>query len=82
MLLLVAALGLPAATYIAAETLKPEWADGLWRFSPATYLWQNCDSRLVSLLPHPLWPGVTYLAIAAVMFLLTLLIPRKPLQCP
>jgi hypothetical protein len=79
-LLLVAALGLPAATYIAAETLKPEWADGLWRFSPATWLWQNCDSRLVSLLPRPLWPGVSYLAVAAVMFLLTLLIPRKPLQ--
>jgi hypothetical protein len=80
-LLLVAAFGLPAATFIAAETLKPEWADFLWRFSPATYLWQNCDSRLAGVLPRPLWPGVSYVATAAVMFLLTLLFPRKPLQC-
>jgi hypothetical protein len=72
-LLLVAALGLPAATYIAAETLKPEWADALWRFSPATFLWQNCDSRLAGVLPRPLWTGVIYLALAAVMFLLTLM---------
>ena len=79
-LLLVAAMGLPAATYIAAEVLKPEWADVLWRFSPATWLWQNCDSRLVSLLPSPLWPGVSYLAVAAVMFLLTLL--AKPSAPP
>jgi len=79
-LLLVAALGLPAATYIAAETLKPEWADSLWRLSPATWLWQNADSRLVSVLPRPLWPGVSYLAIAVAMFLMTFL--AKPSASP
>jgi hypothetical protein len=74
LLLLTASLALPAITYITTETLSPALADWLWQLSPATYLWQNCDSRLVSILPRPLWPGVSYLATAAVMFLLTLFV--------
>jgi hypothetical protein len=74
MVLLTAALALPALAYIAAETLSPAVGDPLWLLSPATYLWQNCDSRLASILPHPLWPGVSYLATAAVLFLLSALL--------
>jgi hypothetical protein len=68
-LALTAALGLPAATYLAAEVLKPAWADWLWQFAPATFLWDAAASRQDLLFPRPLWPAAAWLATGAAMLL-------------
>ncbi len=71
------ALGLPVMTYVANDMLLPQWADRLWQFTPATYLWQNGSPRAGEVLPNPLWPAIVCLAAAAGMFLLSLAVPRR-----
>lgn len=67
MLLLVLGLMMPAMTFATAEAISEVAADSLWLVSPTTYMWQNSQERLGTLLPRPLWPAVAYLLLAAAM---------------
>jgi len=63
--LLLAALGLPAAWYVAREFLPAVGDAGwLWRLAPATFAWDNAASRLPNAAPEPLWALLAWPAIA------------------
>ena len=72
--LLLVALGLPAAWYIAVEFLpavgSAEW---LWHLSPATFAWDNAASHGASSLPQPLWAFCVWPTAAAGAGLLRLM---------
>lgn len=66
LVLLLAALGLPAAYYIAIEFLQAVGsAEWLWRLAPATFAWDNAASQGASLLPRPLWAVCVWPVVAA-----------------
>jgi len=74
--LLLAALGLPAGWYIAEEFL-PQWrADWLWQLGPLTGAWDVAASRRASWFPGPLWASMPWPAIALGGALLRLLLPH------
>ena len=66
LVLLLVALGLPAAYYIAIEFLQAVGsAEWLWRLAPATFAWDNAASQGASLLPRPLWAVCVWPVVAA-----------------
>ena len=65
--LLVAAMGLPAGFYLAREFLSAVGDSGwLWRLAPATFAWDNASSRLGWLWPRPVWAMLVWPGLAAV----------------
>jgi hypothetical protein len=42
-------------------------ADALWQASPVTFAWDAAASRQASCWPHPAWPILVWLALAAAM---------------
>jgi len=75
--LLVAALGMPAACYIAAEFLTPPLAYWLSCATPAVLVWDTAAARGASLLPAPLWAWLGWLAVAAGAGVLGAMIPPR-----
>jgi hypothetical protein len=66
--LLVAAAGLPWAQYVCRDfAALDRAADALWRASPVTFAWDAAASRQSSCWPHPAWPILVWLALAAAM---------------
>lgn len=70
LLLVVIALGLPAAYYISLEFLKPgpnRWIEAL---SPALFAWKTSAPRLGTITPQPLWAWLTWpgIALLSLMF--------------
>ena len=79
LVLLLAAMGLPAAHYIALEFLAPPSAEFLSRLSPATFAWAASASRGAAWYPQPLWAILVWPAVAAAAtFLLMLIRPAPP----
>ena len=66
-LLLLILAAAPGVYYIAREFLGVFEVDWLWDLAPATFIWSAAQSRAASLLPHPLWPPLTWLALAAAL---------------
>ena len=72
LILIIAAVGLPAAYYLAREFLaalgQPHW---LWHLAPATFAWETAASRPPTQpqtplwAPGPLWPWLVWPALAA-----------------
>ncbi len=71
--LMLVALGLPAAWYIASDLLNSPAAETLWRLSPLLESWSSAASRSGDLLPSPAWPLVAWPLVAAVLALAALL---------
>lgn len=60
---LVAALGLPAAWYVASEFF-PSAPVGLWQAAPVLSAWTAAESRVEGVLPGPLWALLLWPALA------------------
>jgi len=75
--LVLAALGLPAAHYVALEFITPESARLLGRLSPATFAWSASASRGPSWYPQPLWAAIVWPAAAAAGVFLFMLLPGR-----
>jgi len=73
--MLLAAMGLPAAHYIAVDFMP---VAGLARFlgdlSPAVFAWKTASSRVDSWLPAPAWAWLAWPAAAALGALLRLVV--------
>ena len=68
--LLVAAVGLPWAQYVCRDfAVASRAADVLEQASPATFAWDAAASRQAAWWPHPAWPILLWLALAAAMAL-------------
>lgn len=64
--MVLVAIGLPAAFYIAWDILLAHRAATLlWHVAPATFVWQAAGSRVGSVLPRPLWSAALWPAAAA-----------------
>ncbi len=75
---LIIALGLPAAYYIAREFLTPDPLDWLRRAAPLTFIWETGASRLGVLISRPIWAACIWsLAGAAGICALALLPPQS-----
>ncbi|MDY6913832.1 MAG: hypothetical protein SVT52_05190 [Planctomycetota bacterium] len=71
--LLLAALGLPWAYYVAAEFLGQGRAGWLRCLAPAMFVWRTAAARSGDWLPRPIWAALVWPTIAAAGVLLTLL---------
>ena len=79
--LLLIVLGLPAAAYVAGEwmVLSPGGpAEALARLSPVLFGWRVAASRQATVLPHPVWPMLVWLAVGLAAVLIALWAPHKP----
>jgi hypothetical protein len=78
LMLLIVAVGMPAAYYIARQFLadadRLQW---LWRVTPATLIWQAAAPRQACWLPRPLWALLVWPVLAAALILLDLLRPAR-----
>ncbi len=78
MLVLVsAALGLPAAHYIALEFGTVSSVALLGRISPATFAWTVSASRGASWRPEPLWAAIIWPAAGAALACLAMLLTKS-----
>jgi len=75
--LLVVALGLPAACYVAIEFLTPSAAHWASTATPAMIVWRNAAARIDSLWPQPLSAALAWPAVAALAAALGLIIPVR-----
>lgn len=75
--LLVVALGLPAAYYVAIEFLPPAAAHWASTGTPAMIVWRNAAARIDTPWPGPLWALLAWPAVAAVAAALGLIIPAR-----
>ena len=76
--LVLAAIGMPAAFYIAWDILlAPRAATVLWHVAPATFVWQAAQSRAGVVLPRPIWSAAVWPAAAAAVGLVGMLLPRR-----
>jgi hypothetical protein len=78
--LLLVAVGLPAAWYVALEFLPRLRADWLVHLAPATFTWQQAASRLPSWTPHPLWAWLLWPLLAALAGVIPTVLGRKLLR--
>ena len=78
LLLLIAALGLPATYYLVREFVSPQGGSWLWSLAPATLAWDNAASRLPGPLPRPAWALGVWLAVA----LAAAMLRRAARPCP
>lgn len=79
LVLVVAALGLPAAHYIALEFVTPRCAAFFARLSPFTFAWIVSGPRGGCWYPQPLWALLVWPAVAAAgLCLATLICPARP----
>lgn len=76
LILLLAAVGLPAAYYVAREFVPSADADWLWHLAPATFVWEAAGSHGESLLPGPAWALLVWPAVAAAGLLARLLLAK------
>jgi hypothetical protein len=79
LILLLAALGLPAGWYAAREFFlqaegRVEW---IWHLAPGTFAWDNAASRLPGIVPRPLWVVVAPPAAAAASALAGVILFRR-----
>ena len=76
LLLAIAALGLPAACYIALEFFPS--GSGRWvrELAPATFAWRTAAARQGWLLPWPRWPWLIWPAVAIVAISANLMVPK------
>lgn len=75
--LLAAALGMPAACYIALEFLTPGLAHWLGQATPALLVWRAAASRSADLLPQPVWAWLGWLALAALAAATGAVVPAR-----
>jgi len=75
--LLIIALALPAASYIAIEFLTPPAAHWTSMTTPALIVWRSATARVSTLWTQPLWTALAWPALAAVIAALGLLVPAK-----
>ena len=81
--LLTAALGLPAACYIAAEFLTPTLTYWLDEITPAMIVWDTAAARWPTLWPRPMWAWLAWLAVAALAAAIAAVLPpRAPETTP
>lgn len=73
-MMMLLAMGLPAAWYIAAEIVKASWSEVLWDLGPVTLAWNNGQDRLGLLLPRPVWAWGLWQGVAAAMLLVSYLV--------
>ena len=74
--LVLVALALPAAHYIALEFFPPGPAEPLGRLAPLLFAWHNSASRLAATHPEPLWAWLIWPATAALWLLGSLSLGR------
>jgi len=89
-MLVLAAIGLPSASYIAGDFMDaPAAAKWLWQASPATFAWQAATPRagsvaasgagsLGSCLPGPLWAAICWPALAGAACLARVVLTGSP----
>ena len=75
--LMVVAMGLPAAFYVALEFFPTGSADWLGNLSPVLLTWRNGASRLGGVFPAPLWGWLAWPALAGVALLTAMIMPRR-----
>jgi len=67
--LLLAAVGLPALVYLLAEFVPSVSRETIWRAGPLTFAWESAAARSGQWLPSPvwawgLWPGAAAVGLA------------------
>lgn len=75
--LLAAALGMPAAYYIAAEFLTPTLQYWLGGLTPALIVWDSAAARCPSVWPRPLWGWLGWLSVAALAAVIAAIMPPR-----
>lgn len=77
---LIIALGLPAAYYIAREFLTPDPLDWVRRAAPLMFIWETGASRLGVLIPRPIWAACIWALAGAAGICALALLPPQPTE--
>ena len=76
--LMLVAVALPAAFYVALEFFPPGSAGALGDLSPILLAWRNGTSRLGAVFPTPLWGWLIWPVLAGVALLSAMILPLRP----